>query len=198
MTFKKVKQPLILDLQFFAEDPPADPPSNDPQDPPADPPKQDPPKEHMIPKSRFDEINNNYKTAKEQLDKLLEEKKEQERLSAEQQGEFEKLYKQASSELETFKNQHSTAETRAKALEGVITNMLEAKLTSIPEEFHDLIPDNLSPEQKLDWIGKAEQKGFFGKEQEQPLGGSTNPPKATGELENLNTFQLLQAGYSTK
>ncbi|MEN2464915.1 hypothetical protein [Ornithinibacillus sp. JPR2-1] len=192
---------LPLDLQFFAD--PGDP-QDPPADPPADPPKQDPsvdpkPDDIMIPKSRFDEVNNNYKSVKEQLDQLLEEKKEEERKEKEQQGEYQSLYEQANEQLQTYKQDFESTKTRAETLEGIITNMLNTKLESIPEEFHDLIPDNLSPEQKLDWITKAETKGLFGtKKSDDPVGGLTNPSTSKTNFEDMNPMQLLAAGYGSK
>src|SRR5690625_830825 len=193
---------LPLNLQFFSE------PGNDPKDPPAyppvDPPKTDPNNEppadpktndHMIHKSRFDEVNNNYKTVKDQLDKILEQQKQDEQNKQKEQGEFEELYSQTSQELETYKNDLKSTKERADALEGIMTSMLNTKLETIPEEFHDLIPENLSSEQKLDWVSKAEAKGLFKDKSQETLGGATNPPAGTQDLENMPVNLMLQSGY---
>jgi hypothetical protein len=191
---------LPLNLQFFSD--PGDPNPN--PEPPADPKPSDPPvdpkpNDHMIPKSRFDEVNNNYKTAKEQLDQLLKEKEEADRKAKEQQGEYQTLYEQANQQLETYKTDFEGTKSRVEALEGIMNSMLQTKLEGIPEEYHDLIPDNLSPEQKLDWITKAETKGLFGtKNSEEPVGGPTNPINPKTDFENMNSFQLLKAGYGSK
>lgn len=149
----------------------------------------------MIPKTRFDEVNTKYKDAKEQLDKILQKQKDEELERQKQQGKFEDLYNTATSDLEKYKNDFESANTRVEELEGVINSMLETKLESIPEEYHDLIPENLSPEQKLDWISKAETKGLFKDSSQEPVGGSTNPAQKQTDLSELNPMQLLSMGY---
>lgn len=194
--------PLSLDLQFFAEpsepsntqEPtnPEQPENNEPQEP------KNESKEHMIPKSRFDEVNNNYKTVKDQLDKILKQQQDDELKRQKEQGEFELLYNQANQELESYKTDFESTKTRVEQLEGIMTSMLNTKLESIPEEFHDLIPENLSPEQKLDWISKAETKGLFKDQSQEPVGGQTNPSQQEANLESMNPFQLLKAGYGSQ
>lgn len=207
MLIKKINV-LPLNLQFFAADNPGggEPQNTDPNpespadDNPSNPTKQDEQKpqnqnEYMIPKSRFDEVNNKYKAVKEQLDELLNKKKEEELQKQKEKGEFEELYNKTSKELESYKNNFETTKTRVEELEGVINSMLETKLESIPEEFHDLIPEHLSPEQKLDWISKAEAKGLFKDNSQEPVGGSTNPAQKQTDLSELNPMQLLSMGY---
>jgi predicted nuclease with TOPRIM domain len=158
-----------------------------------------PAQEHMIPKSRFDEVNQNFKEMKAQLDAILAEKAEQERKVQEEQGQFQELYKSASDQLNEFKTKTEQFETRAKELEGVIGQLLEAKLSDIPEEFHDIIPDNLGAEQKLAWIERAQTKGLFGAKAQSPIGESTNPGNSQAiDLSKLNPLQLLKAGYGKK
>lgn len=185
-----------FDLQFFAADPePGDTDPNPNPDPPADPK----PNEHMIPKSRFDEVNNNYKTVKDQLDKILKQQEQEDLESKKKQGEFEKLYNETNEQLGTYKNNYESTKSRVEVLEGIMNSMLNTKLESIPEEFHDLIPENLSPEQKLDWITKAETKGLFGsKKSDEPVGGPTNPGPQNTDFEKMNPMQLLSAGYGSK
>src|SRR5690625_2337570 len=158
---------LPLNLQFFAADP-----GGDPQDPPADPePKEPPnnnephadpkPKDPMIPKTRFDEVNERAKLAEAELQKLRDAEAERVRLAKEKQGEYETLYQEAEGKAKEFETNYTTAKERADRLEGVMTNMLNAKLETVPEEYHDLIPENLSSEEKLEWVTKAEAKGLL-------------------------------------
>ena len=54
--------------------------------------------------------------------------------------------------------------------------MINSKLESIPEDMHDLIPQNLSTKERLTWIEKAQTKGLFEtRKSDQPIGGQTNP-----------------------
>src|SRR5690606_12046313 len=120
-------------------------------------------KEIMIPKSRFDEVNNAYKQAKARLDELEKAQKQKEEEEAKNRGEFEKLYNKVQSDYEKVSNDYKAAKERVETLEAVINELLEAKLKEIDEEYHDLIPENMTPEQKLAWVNNAQAKGLFGK-----------------------------------
>ncbi|UTV34870.1 hypothetical protein [Bacillus altitudinis] len=160
--------------------------------------KQDNP---MIPKTRFDEINTKYKEMAEKV-AAFEKAQEQAKAEAEakeleakkEQGKFEELYKSTQQELETYK----TYQTRASELESVITGMVETKLNDVPKEMHDLIPTNLSAEQTLDWLNKAESKGLFGsgkpdvKEVGKPSNKSNEAPKV--DKANLSPLDKILAG----
>ena len=162
--------------------------------------KQD---ENMIPKSRFDEINSKYKEMMEKFEAMESEKSkaEQERLAkekeeAEKRGEFEKLYREKEAEVEgllTFKE-------RAEALESVINEMVDTKLATIPEDYHDLIPANLTAEQKLSWINKAESKGMFKVAgEETTIGESTNRKNDTKrDVSKMSAMEKLFMGYGKR
>lgn len=162
--------------------------------------KADKNKEIMIPKSRFDEVNNAYKELKAKLAELEEAHKKKEQEEAEKRGEFESLYNQTKADLEKVTQNYKTTQKRVEVLEGVINELLEAKLENIDEKYHDLIPENLTPEQKLAWVVKAEKKGLFGNTNaEIPLGEPTNPKaKEEVNVDKMNPLQLLLAGYSKR
>lgn len=160
--------------------------------------------EHMIPKSRFDQVNDNYKSLKSELDELKDEKskaerqrQEQEETDAKQRGEYENLYTTAKSDLETVQSEKQAVDERVEALEGVITGLLDSKLEGIDEEYHDLIPEGLTPEAKLTWVNNAEQKGLFGSKQAQePLGKQTNPKdEKSVDTDKMNPVELMMSGY---
>lgn len=65
-----------------------------------EPPKADAQQEHMIPKSRFDEINEKYKLAQQTLKDLEAKEKDAQRKAQEEQGEFQALYEGLKAELE--------------------------------------------------------------------------------------------------
>ena len=184
-----------INLQFFAEgesDTSAETKNTETQE------KQQA-QEVMIPKSRFDEVNNKYKEVQAKLDELLNEKAEAERKAAEQKGEFEKLYKETSKKLEDTQSKYKSADKRAKELEAIITDMLNARLENLPEELRDIIPEGLTPEQKLAWIDKAERKGLFGPKAEEPIGEGTNPPQQQAvNLDDVPAFQKLLMGYAAR
>lgn len=165
--------------------------------------------EHMIPKSRFDEVNNSFKELKKQLEAMNAEKvqreaeqAERDRKSKEEQGKYQELYETSNRELESFKGESKTFKARVEQLEVVINGLLEARLKGIPEEFRDLVPANLTPEQKLEWLTAADKKGLFGavtQKKDTPVGQPTNP--AGGAVTDINTLtpgQLLRMAYGQK
>ena len=150
-------------------------------------------KEQMIPKTRFDEINNKYKDVQTQLQELMNKQQEAERKAAEEAGNYKKLYEDSLTELNSFKENSTSLEDRYKQLESVVGELLTAKLNNIPEKFHDLIPDNLSVEAKLSWITKAEEKGLFGVQQKE-VGGQTND----GSYSELTKEQFAAMSYADR
>jgi hypothetical protein len=178
---------LPLNLQFFAEEA-----SDQSSAETKNPDKVD--KEHMIPKSRFDEVNHRFKEAQSQLEQFTAEKEASEKKSAEEQGKFQELYEATSKELYGFKSKYQDVEKRSQELESVVKSLLQTKLEAIPDEFHDLIPDNLSIEGKLDWINKAEAKGLFGKRPQQPVGEMTNGTEYSG----ITKEQFAKMSYAER
>lgn len=154
---------------------------------------------HMIPKTRFDEVNARFKDAQTKLDELLAQKAQAEKEAQEKQGKYQELYETTNKEYTDFKTKYEGVETRAQQLEGVITGLLETKLEGIPEELHDLIPEHLTPEGKLDWINKAESKGIFGKKTQKPVGETTSPSSGQAiDLSTLSPVAMLRAAYGSK
>ena len=165
--------------------------------------------EHMIPKSRFDEVNQKFKDLQVKLDEFTSEKakadaerQKAEKKAKEEQGKFEELYKATSDELGKFKDEHKNASQRVIQLETVINAMLETRLANVPEDFRDLVPGNLNPEAKLEWLTAAEAKGLFkavNQKKNQPVGESTNPAGSqTSDLNQLSPMQMLRAAYGQK
>lgn len=157
--------------------------------------------ENMIPKSRFDEVNDKFKEVKDQLDALLKEKQDKELEQKQKNGEFEELYKSTLSEVEALKQ----SQQRAQALEGLISEMVDAKLSEIPEELHEIIPDGMTPEQKLSWITKAQSKGLFGVQkqtnpkEDQPLGEGTNDNNDKHvDVSKMSAMELFMSAYGRK
>ncbi|MGE7976609.1 hypothetical protein ACQKOK_27870 [Bacillus cereus] len=159
----------------------------------------EPPKETMIPKTRFDEVNTKLK---EMADKVASFEKLQADAQAEaerkeleakkEQGKFEELYLNSQKELDTLKQSQS----RATELETVINGMVETKLKAVPEEMKDLIPANLTAEATLDWLNKAESKGLFGKAEVKEIGKPSNKSTETPKVDkaNLSPLDKILAG----
>lgn len=158
-------------------------------------PTPEPKPEVMIPKDRFDEVNKKQK----ELSKQVKEMEEAKAAMAAQLEEMKKSSEETqASILETTKK----LEGQVNQYETVMTELVTTKLSAIPEDMRDLIPDGLSTEQKLAWINKAESKGLFKKQQTTvavgtPLNHSSEVDKAE-RVRKMNPLQALAAYYSEK
>lgn len=180
--------------------------SNDNPDDGAETTEQTEDKGIMIPKSRFDEVNENYKSIKAELDALKDSKsqadkeaEEQARKDAEAKGEFETLYNESKVQVETLTNENKSTKDRVASLENVINSLLETKLESIDKSYHDLIPGSLTPEEKLAWVNSAESKGLFGTKANanEPVGKKTNGNGSHEvDVNSLSPIQLMMNGYA--
>lgn len=179
---------LPLNLQFFAEEAPDAVENTETKS------AEQERAEHMIPKSRFDEVNQRYKETQAQLESLTKQRQDDERKAQEEAGEFKSLYEATSKEFGEFKSQLESAHARNAELEAVVGKLLESRIATIPEEFHDLIPDNLSPEGKLEWVDKAESKGLFRKAAPKPVGEQTNG----NEYQGISKESFEKMSYADK
>lgn len=106
-----------------------------------------------------------------------------------------------SQENETLKKDIETKDTKIKEYEELISKLLETKLEQIPEEYKELIPDNLNLSQKLNWLDKAESKGLFNKkENKKPdieIGKPMNIQPDSVDTTKLTGSQLLKLAYNT-
>lgn len=154
----------------------------------------------MIPKHRFDEVNNNYKALKQEVENLKnaskKEEPEQVKEEVKQETKQEVQEDKTSPEIEAL-------EEKVKQFETVIDSMVTSKVQTIPEDYRELIPEGLTSEQKLNWINKAEEKGLF-KEKEkpkvtigQPLNHSANQKQET-DAKKMNPIQLFASYYGKK
>jgi ribonucleoside-triphosphate reductase len=105
-------------------------------------------KEHMIPKSRFDEVNNAKKDLEARLAAIEKAQKDSEEQRLIEANKYKELYEQAKAEAEGLKPKASIAEESEKVLQSV----LESQINEIPEHFRTLVPEGLTTNQKLTWI----------------------------------------------
>jgi ribonucleoside-triphosphate reductase len=106
--------------------------------------------EHMIPKSRFDEVNREKNELKNRLTAIEKANKEAEEKRLIENQEFQKLAEKLKVELEGLKPKAAIAEESEKTLMGV----LEAQIAEIPEQMRGLIPEEMTTIQKLNWLSK--------------------------------------------
>jgi len=106
--------------------------------------------EHMIPKSRLDQINDKLKAAiseKEAAEKALNDTQEQ-RLK--EQNKYKELYDQKVKELSEIK-------PKADRLDAVLESMkarLDGRIEQLPEDMKEIIPAGLPIEEKIDWLDR--------------------------------------------
>ena len=150
-------------------------------------------KEVMIPKKRFDDINNRYKA----LDDDYKNRK----------VEYDDMAKKVAASEQSYKDLETSVaakDERVAALEGILGNMLNAELEQIDEEYRELVPADKPIEQQLEWLAKAKAKGLFAsKGIEFEIGGMSNPKsggngKGQKAYSNMSPLEMMQMGYSNK
>ena len=110
----------------------------------------EPAEEHKIPKSRFDEVNERMKTYKDELASVKEALENERTSKLKEQEEYKELYEQANQKLSKLKPLAEQAESWQETME----RLLEAQMEEIPKEYRQLIPDEMTVKQRLDWISK--------------------------------------------
>ena len=123
--------------------------NQEPVAPPASEPIK-PVQEHMIPKERFDEINQKYKDevkARTAADKALKDAQE---VRLKEKEDYKALYEQTTSELSELKPKAEAFDSYKETM----GKLLEAQIEEIPEELRGLIPEEATIKQKIDWIAK--------------------------------------------
>lgn len=173
---------LPLDLQFFSEDPP---PVVDPPTEPAAPNDQ------MIPKSRFDEVNNKFKEYKTNYETLLNEKNQWDTTKQE----LESSTQNATNELATVKTQSEQQIEKITNYETFLGELLTSKTDSLPDGVLSLMPEG-DVMSKLGWIAKAEASNLINNT---PVGGATNVNNNTPPLDtsNMSAVQKMAMAYES-
>lgn len=134
--------------------------------------------------------------------------------SAEAKVDVEALKKQLAEAIETGKQVDTlnatvnTLQTEIEAknnvikeYEGLLQNLVDTKMEQIPDQYKDLVPDNMDLKQKLSWLEKAESKGLFNKEDKQnpaiEVGKPMNVEVPKVDTSKLNASSLLSLAYNT-
>lgn len=114
------------------------------------PPSQAQNSEHMIPKTRFDEVNNQFKELKAQLEQLQTQKQQQAEQELAEQNKWQELAEQRKQELERLQTVQESATRYQTALQA--TN--ESRIASVPEDKRTLIPEYDDPVKLGAWLDK--------------------------------------------
>jgi hypothetical protein len=108
------------------------------------------PSEHMIPKSRLDEVIAEREDARKETAKLKTEQETAKQDALKEQGKWKELAEERATKL-------ADAEVKAgmvEAYEKTLKETLAAQLAELAPEVQALVPEELSTPQKLSWLAK--------------------------------------------
>ena len=129
--------------------------------------------------------------------KEIEELKRQLSDAVEQNKEIDVL----NSTVSNMKAEIESKDNVIKEYEELLQNLFDTKMQQIPDQYKDLVPDNLDLKQKLSWLEKAEAKGLFDKKEKLPpaveVGKPMNVDVPKADIEKLGASSLLQLAYNT-
>jgi len=149
-------------------------------------------REGYIPRDRFDEVNQQAKDLQEKLDQIERDQKKatEERLA--KQDKWKELAENRGKELDEAKVKADRLDSYEETLQGV----LDAQVDQVPEELRTLIPDELTTQQKLDWL--AQNQAILTKKQPFDIGaGKRGGDKEKQiELSNEERAQAKKMGLS--
>ena len=123
--------------------------------------------EHMIPKSRFDEVNNQLREIQKQLKKEQKEKATAVEKQLEEQGKYKELYEDRGTQLAEAQQKAE----RVDSLDETVKALLKAQIDSLPELAQKLVPSEMSDQQQLNWI--AEKRSLLSKPSAPDIGAHT-------------------------
>lgn len=125
-------------------------PGSDDGSPPAAEPKKSDNGDHMIPKARMDELLTKNKGLEDRLEALEAEQQKAVDEQLTKNKEWEELATKRGKEL-------TTAQAEAKkveAYEETLQKVLDTQLEEIPEEMRGLVPEQLTVQQRLNWLAE--------------------------------------------
>jgi chromosome segregation ATPase len=109
---------------------------------------------HMIPKSRFDQVNEAYKTLQSELDSLKAKLTDDEKTRLAEQEEYRRLADLLKAENDALKPFKAEVETAKAALQETVDTIIE----QIPEDMRELVPTYANPHETLAWLNKNAAK----------------------------------------
>lgn len=103
--------------------------------------------------------------------------------------------------VSTMKLEMDSKDALINEYEGLLQNLITTKMEQIPEQYKDLVPDNMDLKQKLSWLEKAEAKGLFNKEEKHgpaiEIGKPMNVETPKPDIEKMSASSLLSMAYNT-
>lgn len=110
--------------------------------------------EHMIPKSRMDELNARMKAAETETARLQSEMKSQRDKELTEQNKWQELAESRATELEKA----NAKAARTDELEAALLKTVDAQIETIPENMRDFVPSHGTPQERLAWINENAAK----------------------------------------
>jgi len=107
-------------------------------------------KEPMIPRERFDAVNQKLKDTEKRLAAIEKASQEAETKRLKESEDYKALYEKTQAELSEVKPKAEKAESMEQALK----EDLEAQIAAIPEDRRTLIPTELPVDAQLKWISR--------------------------------------------
>ena len=139
------------------------------------------PDSHMIPKSRFDEVNSKAKALEEKLNEFLaaDEKRQAEQEQAkrkqlEEQQRFKELYEAAENEKAQASERVTTMTSKLEAMEAALTSQWESQKELVPELYLGLV-ERLDITERLQWLADNKDKLITDKPNGTPKRGMRKP-----------------------
>lgn len=114
--------------------------------------------EQMIPKWRFDEVNEHYKALKKEIDAIKQSKTEAETKALEEQNRYKELYEKLKAETDPLRSASEQLQRYRESFD----NSLKARIERIAEDKRGLVPNFEDPIQTMAWLDQAEGAGLFG------------------------------------
>lgn len=121
-----------------------------PVQPPATEPTPPATAEHMIPKSRLDAEIDRRKELESKLAAAEQASRQAEEERLKEAQNYKALYEKTSTELAELKPKAAIAEDSEK----VLRDVLATQVAELPEHMRDLVPEDLTTQQKLAWLSK--------------------------------------------
>ena len=106
--------------------------------------------EHMIPKSRLDEVLGKNRELESRLAAVEKNAKDNVANMLKEQGKFKELYEQTLKELA----EAQPLAIQAHESERTLQMVLQAQTDELPEHLRVLVPEALSTQQKLEWLAR--------------------------------------------
>src|SRR3972149_7309593 len=106
--------------------------------------------EHMIPKSRLDEVLEQNRKLQEQLATTEKERQDQLEEQLKEQGKGKEIAEQRANDLAKLKPKAEQADAAETTLKEVLTS----QIAELPEPMRNLVPADLTTQQQLAWLAK--------------------------------------------